>query len=681
MQALLSPSKNERDKDIDRKRSERSESARIIIPECKNPSRRAACLADPERFLRTYFGSRYSLAFGKDHLFMIETITNRAKNGGRQAVAAPRGRGKSELCKGLLVYLVLAELVRFILPVAATTPLAKRLYRDFRKKLATNDLLLADFPEVCQPIRELAGAPLRAHKQHVNGQLTNIVWTDDYLSLPHVPRSPYGGVKMAYYGLDSAFRGANIDGDRPDFVLIDDPETRESAKSVMQIDDREAIIDQDISGLASQEEHLAIVVLSTVQNNFCLSARLTDPKQKPAYNGKRFGMVVSWPTKMELWQDYIAARHASQVAGDEHGRKAVALYLANRDEMDEGVEMISDHFKPVEIDGEQLVFSAIQQTFNQIADTSMEAYQTEYQNSPPEEESIERNNLTAARVQSRIGKHTQRECASTTELRTVGIDIGNRQSHWIDVAWEGNAIGSIVDYGIMETHQIHEADDKAVELAILASLEIWAEEVVAKINPLLVLIDSGSGRGHTQAVYEFCRRHGAPFFPSKGWSDQRFRLPARVEGSKEPFLETYAHKLEQEQVWLYNVNTEWWKRWLQQRFLTTPFDVAGNRVDGSLVLFNPGEDKKRHLSIAHHMTAEEEQLVPVFGKESKRVWFVKNRNNHWLDATALACAAAGAVGVRLIEGPQRVEIVETKQPETKPLTDQYGRPFVATRRS
>ena len=678
MQKLLRPTKSEHDKDAQRKRDSRSETARIVIPQCKNHKRRAACLVDPALFLRTYFPDRYGLEFGIDHLFMIETIVSRARHGGRQAVAAPRGRGKSELVKGLLVYLVCAELVRFILPVAATTPLAKRLYRDFRKKLATNDLLLEDFPEICHPIRELAGAPLRAHKQHVDGRLTQIVWTDDYLSLPHVPNSPYGGVKMAYYGLDAAFRGANIDGDRPDFVLIDDPETRDSAKSPMQCEDREAIIDQDISGLASQEEHLAIVVLSTVQNNICLSAKLTDPKRKPSYNGRRFGMIVKWPDNLELWNEYISTRHAAQIDGDEHGRNAVEFYLVNREAMDAGVEMISDFYKPVEVDGVEFVFSAIQQAYNQIADTSLEAYKTEYQNDPPKEEESETMRLTAARVQSRVSKLFQREVSPTSELRTLGIDIGNRQSHWTDIAWEGNAIGDIVDYGIMETHQAHQADDKAVELAILASLEVWADDVVSKINPLLVLVDSGSGRGHTQAVYEFCRRRGAPFFPSKGWSDTRFRLPARTP-VKEPFLEAWAHKLDDEAVWLYNVNTEWWKRWTQQRFMTAPYDDAGYRTDGSLVLFNPMEDRKRHLSFAHHITAEEEQLVPQLGKEAKRVWFVKNRNNHWLDATALACAAAGAVGVRLIDGPAVVEVIEKPLEQTKPLTDQYGRPFVARR--
>jgi hypothetical protein len=669
--------KTHRDKQIVRDRRERSEAARIVIPDCVDPARREACLADPERFLRTYFAGNYRLGFGRDHRFMIESFVDCARSRRWQAVAAPRGRGKSEIVKGILVYIVLAGLVRFPLAVAATTDLASRLYVDFKRKLAQNELLLADFPEVCFPVRALEGAPQRASKQHVDGKLTNIIWTGDYVRLPTVENSPYGGVKMTYYGLDAAFRGANIDGDRPDFVIIDDPETRESAKSLGQIADREAILEQDIVGLKSQESNIAIVVLTTCQNRYSLSYRLTDPKQKPAFNGRRFGMVATWPTNMEQWQTYIAMRHADQAAGDPNGMSAVAYYLEHRSEMDAGAEMLSDHYVDVTLDdGTPVVHSALQQAFNQIGNTSMEAYFTEYQNDPPAEEAIETVGLTAARVQSRISQYPQRECSSATELRVIGIDLGKFNSHWVDTAWEGAAIGSVVDYGVMETHGLTaESDAKAVELAILASLEVWADEIVAPVNPLLVLIDSGT---FTEAVYEFCRRRGRPFFPAKGWADSRFHMPQQQD-HKQPFLEAWAHFMPQDRVWLYNVNTEWWKRWTHQRFLTATYDDAGNRNDGSLALFDPLADRKRHLSYAHHITAEEEQLVPVHGKEMKRVWFVKNRNNHWLDATALACAGAGCCGVRLVSVQQQeAKPIERKVEESKPLTDPYGRPFVAS---
>lgn len=673
------------EKDQKRQREQYSEAARIVIPDCVDLARREKCLADPERFLRTYFWEDFDRPFGRHHMTMIDAVYSKAKHGNRQAIAAPRGCGKSTIGKAMVVYLVLAGLVRFPLPIAATGDFASEFYEDFRGRLTLNDLLYADFPEVCHPIRALEGAPQRAAKQHVDGVLTRIVWTSQELSLPYVicknaVCKTYGGVKMTYYGLDAAFRGVNIGGERPDFVLIDDPETEESAASLPLIEKRERTLDRAISGLAEEGDSLAIVVFTTLQNRYCLSYKLTDRKERPAFNGLRFGMVIKWPKNMEMWETYISIRHADQEAGDEHGLNAIKYYLANRQAMDDGVEMLTDFFKAAELDdGTQTVYSAIQFAFNKIADTNMSAYRSEYQNDPEEEERPESLGLTAARVQSRIDvKHRQREASSTTEVRTIGLDLGNYNSHWTDIAWEGNAIGSVVDYGIMETYGLNAAsDNKAIELAILASLEVWADDVVAKINPLLALIDSGSGKGHSDAVYEFCRRRGAPFFPSKGWDSGRFRMPKQEDG-KQPFVEAWAHRLAMENVWLYNVNTEWWKRWLQQRFLTQPYDESGNRTDGSMVLFNPGDDRKRHLSFAHHMVAEEEQLVPVYGKESKRVWFVKNRNNHWLDSTALACAAAGAVGVRLIE-QQTKPVVVQPQPRRQ-FTDPWGRPFLATRR-
>jgi hypothetical protein len=65
--------------------------------------------------------------------------------------------------------------------------------------------------------------------------------------------SPFGGVKMAFAGLDAAFRGMNIDDERPDFLVLDDPETRDSAKSLMQIEDRIDTIEKDIEGLEGQD--------------------------------------------------------------------------------------------------------------------------------------------------------------------------------------------------------------------------------------------------------------------------------------------------------------------------------------------------------------------------------------------------------------------------------------------
>jgi len=630
--------------------------------------------------MRTYFGDRYGLPFGKDHQFIIQSVVGIAQRGGKQAIAAPRGRGKSEVVKGLLVYLVAAQLSRFIVAMAATTPLAERLFKDFKRKVEGNDLLLEDFPEICWPVRCLEGAPQRAARQHIDGKPTRIVWAGNYISLPHVAGSPYGGVKMTYSGLDAAFRGMNIDGDRPELIVIDDPETKESANSEMQIADRKTMLDQDIDGLVGQDNRMGVVITSTVQNCYCLSAMITDPKTLPAYNGRRFGLVESWPTNAELWDEYIAIRRANQQAGDMLGLGAVEFYLDHRDAMDAGVSMISDHINQIENDaGDPTIHSAIQQAYNKIADTSLSAFKTEYQNDPDPEEEPETIGLTAGKVASRISGFLQGEMPPDTEFVTIGCDIGKYYSHWCKVAWHGNAVGNIVDYGVIETPSMTTAtDSKAVMAALLPALLAWRTDMIADGNLDFCLVDSGD---YTDAVYEFIRSvGGTPFAAAKGWDNNRFTLGKDAK-DRRTFIECFAHHLPQEKIWLYNVNTEYWKQWTHERFATKTFDDDNRWNDGTLSLYASPDDKKRHNSISHHIVAEERRDVFVPGKGNVKKWVVLNRNNHYLDAVALACAAAGCLDVRVIPRVAMPTMPPVSKVDRRPaITTPHGQPFLATER-
>jgi hypothetical protein len=677
---LMAPPTDERDKDAARKRAKRSKSAEITIPKCANPARRQAALADAERFLLTYFADRYTIEFGPHHKRMIAAIVECAKHGLKQAIAAPRGCGKSEIVKGLNVYLVLAGIVRFPVIIAATGQLARRLFQDFRQKIATNDLLFADFPEVCAPVRALEGAPQRAARQHVNGELTHIVWTSsDYVRLPDVPGSPYGGVKMTYFGLDSAFRGCNIDGDRPDFGIIDDPETEESARSEGQISDRENKLDKDIAGLKSQDGRLGLAMLTTVQNTICLSYRYTDRNIKPAWNGFRLGLVVKWPTNMDLWNDYIAIRQKNQADGDQHGREAVEFYLNHQAAMELGAEMLTPHFVPSYADGHQLVYSSLQAAFDQIAATSIDAFRSEYQNDPTPEDAPDTVGLTAGKVASRISGLRQGEYHEDSEHVTVGIDIGKYYSHWCKIAWWGNAVGNVIDYGVMETPgMIQAVDAKGVMAALLPALHQWRSDILADGKLDFCFIDSGD---YSDAVYEFVRQvGGTPFAAAKGWDSGRFRQPKEPTNDKKPFNECYAARLPAERIWLYHVHTEYWKQWLQERFVTATFNDQQQFNDGSLSLF-AHDDRKKHLSYSHHIVAEERRDVFVKDKGIVRKWVVVNRNNHYLDATALACAAAGCLGVRIIPKTDTARLVQpTRQPTRPAVRTPHGQPFLATER-
>lgn len=621
-----------------------------------------------------------------------------ARTGGEKAIAAPRGRGKSQIAKGAVCYLIFAGLIRFPVIVSQTTAHSQEFYEDFRRKVQFNEKLYEDFPEICHPVRCLEGAPQRASRQHIDGELTRIEWKVDRLRLANVPekyRGPinYGGVRMEYRGLDAAIRGINRDGDRPDYVPIDEPETRESAKSEAQIQDRVNALDKDVAGLAGEDHELGQIMLTTLQNNFCLSAQYTDPERKPSWMGERFGWVERWPIEWNkngqegegLWNEYMVKRREDQRNGDRYGRNATQFFLDNQQQMELGGELLSDNFKvKVLADGWQTVHSPWQEVFNFICDKSFEAFCTEYQNDPPEEEQIEGTQLTAAKVLSRIAKTGQREAPVGTGYDVIGIDLGKYASHWAHTSWsETGCIGTVTDYGIVETAGLDSGSDAtAIEHALVAALEVWAEDVRDTFSPQLVLVDSGNWR---DAAYAFCRRMGRPFFPAKGWEQgRRFAMPRERTTQKIPYHECYAAYQPEHDVWLYHMQGEYWKEWLQARFLQQTYRDL-ERVPGSLALFDPCGDNRRHLSFSQHMVAEEAQLIPKDGKQMQRRWFVRNRNNHYLDAMAMACCAAGVLGVRLM--PDEEHRQEKSAPRVKKQTAEIpsnwklgGKAFLASQR-
>lgn len=390
--------------------------------------------------------------------------------------------------------------------------------------------------------------------------------------------------------------------------------------------------------------------------------------------------MIKRPERMDLVDEYISLRK-SRGDDDPDARVAYRFWRDNRDEIERGCDISNpySYSKKQHEDGEPIELSAIQAYFNRVADMGEKAVATEIDNDPPDESGIETIGLTASKVASRISGHLQGEIPVDTEYVTVGLDIGKYFSHWVKCAWIGNAIGHVIDYGVMETPSMSTAtDSKAVMAALVPALLQWRTDIDPDGKLDFSLIDSGD---YTDAVYEFIRQAGGnPFAASKGWDAGRFRIGKEAPDRK-PFFEAYAHRLPAEKIWIYNVNTEYWKQWTQERFLTATFDENERFNDGSLSLFAAPGDRKKHTSYSHHIVAEERRDIFVAGKGLTRKWIVLSKNNHYLDATALACAAAGCLGVRIIPRQhQQPTTAAVKHQPRSPILNPYGQPFLATER-
>jgi len=678
-------SKATQDKDIERKRSMRSESARVVIPPVANSDRRAACLADPRAFLKTYFPTIFFAPFADHHLAMIEAIERRAKYGGDKAVAAPRGDGKTQVTIGMAIWALLATDRRFLVLIAKNGKKAKSLFKQIKNKF--NDPvrypeLCGDFPEISAPVKALEGAPQRAGKQHVDGELTRIEWSADKLTIPYVYASPFSGKRVIYFGMDSAIRGESEEGDRPDLVIIDDPETREAAFSETQHFEIEEMIDRDVAGLAGPTTKLARVVLTTVQNKRCYSYRVTNRKISPSWEGDCYGILKQWPERRDLWDEYISIWQQGQASDDPHGKAATAFYIANMEEMKLGAIVTNPHrFVSVRgPDGEPLEVDALQSFFNFVARFGMASAMSELQNEPEDDQEVASTTITPGIVQRRDSGFSRNELPRVEGVKVfVGCDLGKYESYWVKIAIHGNAVGHVIDYGVAHTSQDidEKSDNESVQRAVLRSLLAWRLEIMEANPPEFVLVDSGS---FTDAAYEFIRQvGGVPFAVSKGHDTKQMRFIGEDTSDKIHYEQCRADFQGREVgLWLYNFDSVYWKKQVHQRFITSTFDDIGRHQDGTLSLWHE-ESKMTHKTYSHHICAEiwEERFIERKGLVGK--WQPKSKRNHWLDATAMALCAAGIHGFRVLPRTKPQELPPREQKQNRLLTPD-GRPYMVTDR-
>ena len=362
-----------------RRQAELSESGRDIgpLPAVVDPERRAAAEASFLAFCDSYFPATFSLPWSDDHREVIAALERSVREGGLFAFAMPRGSGKTSLTEAAALWALLCGYRDFVAIIGAGEDHANRMLESVKVEAETNELLLADFPEALFPIHALERIHQRAKGQLFQGRPTHIQWTADEVQFPAIPESKAAGGIIRVAGITGGIRGMSakraVDGRkvRPSLVLIDDPQTDESAKSPAQVAEREAVLQGAILGLAGPGAKIAGLCTVTVIRPDDLADRLLDRSRHPAWQGKRTKMVYSWPAAEELWLQYADLRREGQRGGV---GTAVAddFYRERRAEMDAGsVVAWPARMYPGEL-------SAIQHAWNLRIDRRDAAFFAEY---------------------------------------------------------------------------------------------------------------------------------------------------------------------------------------------------------------------------------------------------------------------------------------------------------------
>jgi len=638
------------------------------IPDVVDPERKAEAGESFRFFCETYFPEVFYLPWSNDHLRVIAKIEKAVRTGGLFAMAMPRGSGKTVLCQTAVVWAALTGATPFVCLIAASADRGKDLLENVKVWLETNALLNEDFPEATYPIRSLERIVHRQKGQKYQGQPTRIEWSADKIVLPTIPGSRASGVVISCSGMKgSDIRGQNHarpDGKvvRPQLVMVDDPQTTESAWSPSQSQRREAILAGDVLGMAGPGKKIAGLMACTVIRPDDMADRLLDRDKHPEWQGERTKMVYAFPTNERLWARYAEIR-ADSLRNDGDGSEATEFYRTNRDAMDVGAIVAW----PQRRNADEL--SAIQHAMNlKLRDEG--AFFAEYQNEPIVE--VEGDEmLSTDEIATKLNGYRRGEIPLGCNHLTMFVDVQQKVLFWLLAAWEENFTGYVVDYGTWPDQRrayftlndvratLGRATPGAgMEGQIYAGLEKLAAEQLgrayqredgAEMHVDRCLIDANWGQS-TDVVYQFCRQStfAAIVLPSHGKyvgaSSVPFSEYKRKRGDRIGHHWRIPNTTGKRQVRHVLVDTNYWKSFVHARLAV----AMGDR--GCLSLF--GRDEKAHRLLADHLVAEyriqttaRDRIVDEWKLRATRP------DNHWLDCL-VGCAVAASIQGASLEGMQ-----------------------------
>jgi hypothetical protein len=640
------------------------------LPEVVDPERREQCRISFRGFCDAYFPQTFHLEWSDDHLRVIAKIEQAVLHGGLFAMAMPRGSGKSSLAECACLWAMLYGHRDFVTLIGSDEGHALGMLDSIKTELESNDLLLEDFPAVCYPIHSLEGIANRCSGQLYKGDRTQIGWTANEIVLPTIAGSEASGAIIRVAGITGRIRGMKFkrpDGQtvRPSLVILDDPQTDESARSLSQCANRERILAGAVLGLAGPGKKISGIMPCTVIRPGDMADRILDREKHPEWNGERTKMVYAFPDNEKLWEKYAEIR-AESLRQNGDLSDATAFYVAHQDEMDEGADVAwAARFNHDEA-------SALQHAMNlKLQDEA--AFWAEYQNEPLPENIGEDEQLTVDEIAQKLNGHKRGEIPIGCNHLTMFIDVQGKLLFWAVCAWESDFTGYLADYGAFPDqgrryYTLRDASPTLLEVksgaglegSIYAGLEAltgkllgreWQRDDGAMLKIGRCLIDANWGTS-TDVVYQFCRQsaHAAVLFPSHG----RY-----VGASSTPFAEY--KKKRGDRVghnWrIPNVrgkrairhvlyDTNYWKSFIHAR-LAVPM---GDR--GCLSLY--GRDPVAHQLFAEHLTAEYRVKTEGRGRVVDE-WKLRPEahDNHWLDGI-VGCAVAASIEGAVLPGTQEV---------------------------
>ena len=295
-------------------------------------------------------------------------------------VLMPRKHGKTSYVAAAAAWLMVTGQCRFLCVIGANRDAACDILANIFL-LTDSDRFAQDYPEICVPIARANGG---RRAVTYRDRVCNFRKTSRMIRFPTVfidgERAPASGVVCKAFGKNSAIRGQRDGTTRPDVVLLDDIQTKDSARNARRVKADYERITRDIANLSGRKK-LKIMNAATVICPHDLAETL---KADKAWKTTYFRAFISWPEDYVrhpndgLWAEYFRIYESEDVREAGHHKESLAFYEAHRAEMDAGADVLT----PSKFDPDQWEVSTVQAYMNKIHADGLPAFNAEFQMEP-----------------------------------------------------------------------------------------------------------------------------------------------------------------------------------------------------------------------------------------------------------------------------------------------------------
>lgn len=616
----------------------------------RHPRLKEACRYDLEKFMWYY--CRRVLKHRPSALIrdgLIHDVQETILHGGKAVKLYGRGTGKTTI----IVYCAITWAVlyghrRYPVIISATGKLAKKNLKVIKKLLSRTKAILQDFPAVAVPIQALGDVSQRAVSQTYHGVPTDVEWSADQIVLPMCrddrgrPLDAGCGAIVGSVGIGGAVRGSNEGGQRPDFLILDDPQDRKIAHSPKMVEAVINYIHQDALMLAGHDRTISAFVTITPQCFGDVATELCSRTKHPEWDVSVEPFVRRLcPRWSQLVIEFVERYVEDTANHDSRFSRSTAWYRENREKFAEVVVLDSEQYD------HQTEIDAVHHVLNLRALLGEQSFNAEIMMKVSDEAS--ELEVNADLVAERLNGAPVNVCPPGTDSVVAFCDVNitkTRGLSWVAVAFGPNRVAAVVNYGRFP-EQGPLVPPNSSDLVRNRLVAAGIKRVVEKVKALPIrdtrgrsvrITAIGFDRGYLPAVihrslFVIRKTQPLPFqlVAMRGFPWDKFGVKEKDTLRRGDHVFATRSKYGQYLAEM----APYWREVMQSSWLETALQP------GSISLY--GSDPTRHFSFATEICNEKliRKWQVVKGKQTLTAWdWQELGENHFCDAVTGAFALA-----------------------------------------